>query len=33
MDSFQIMVFNHGARVGFFGGNVRNILADLQELK
>lgn len=29
----HIMVFTHGARVGFFGGNVRRILEDLQELK
>lgn len=29
----QLMLFTYGGKVGFFGGNVRNILDDLQTLK
>ena len=29
----QLMIFMVGGRVGFFGGNVRRIMEDLQELK
>jgi len=29
----QLMIFTYGGKVGFFGGNVRNILDDLQALK
>lgn len=29
----QLMIFTYGGKVGFFGGNVRNILDDLQSVK
>ncbi|EDO46335.1 predicted protein [Nematostella vectensis] len=29
----QLMIFMYGGKVGFFGGNIRKIMEDLQELK
>ena len=31
--SLKLMIFTYGGKVGFFGGNVRNILDDLQSVK